>query len=124
MRNMQEDFDRSVAGLAEQGFQRAFWNSRCITISPKDGTRCAIGHMCSKDGDYRILLFRSKIQDEWYQIMKQYGGLVNSPYTLLSHSFSRSMLAAHDNAVSPDDMIKRLRNVAERFDLILPEVLR
>lgn len=126
----QEVFDQSVRGLASQGFVRSQMPIR-KPFSADEALRCAYRSGGQTDSPVRCAV-GWLIPDEKYTpaletnpttgaLAKATGLDFEDPRTIF---FLRELQAAHDFGRSPYDMRERLRDVAFKFDLRLPEVLR
>lgn len=115
----QELYDKAVAGIAAQGFERAGeWittttgrNLKCRYLTD-DGKRCAIGHnLCETNArfyDHQGAGANDVARDMgWEPIPGFYGDLQN----------------AHDASPNPDDMKRNLRSFGQHYDLEVPECL-
>lgn len=113
---IQEMFDKAVRGLHKQGWAQALDDGGCVYQAP-DGKRCAWGHVDESlteraTGSVGILHYlREGLA----------AGLDAVPRGL---SFATALQRAHDcndDRLAPDEMVKRLRVVADQYDLSWPE---
>lgn len=115
----QEIFDKVVAGLASQGFERsvdAESPHRCM-YRGAEGRRCAAGWLIP-DEQYRAGLEKLPVVSA--AVCGVLVGLVGEENIL----FVQALQDVHDNGRTPLSMQDNLRNVAGRYSLELPEVLR
>lgn len=110
-------FDRGCEGLSAQHFRQSAVADNCKYRAP-NGDKCFIGH-CIPDAKYHKSL-------EGYQVnsMNILGVLNVSTCTDEDKAFLQACQVAHDVAHSPDDMKNRLRQVAKRFNLTVPECIK
>ena len=119
----QAAFNRSVKGLASQGFRRSTGNyngaSGCA-YRGRDGRRCALGWLIPDKRYDRAL--ENQVPDYCDELLVAVlGKKTRSTKTI---SFLRYLQEAHDFSESPNDMKMNLRNFAEEHKLKLPKVLR
>lgn len=111
---MQELFNKAVLGLRAQGWERGVGvPGTCVYLNWK-GNRCAYGHMMSVE-------FLGTLHDEdWMMvsecIMDKY---MTAPGREL-REFVSDCQRAHDKSICPDDMERRMRAVAEKYNLTFP----
>jgi hypothetical protein len=117
--NWQEAFDKSVAGLARQGFQRAMRSeTMCAYLAP-NGFKCAVGHL----DDANVL---ADMHGSWDSLNKAGEAQLTPPFPhssevrISSETFMRELQNAHDSATAPAQMRLYLYGVAVRFDLVPP----
>lgn len=109
-RTLQEIFDKSVEGLASQGFRQAMDGDSCMYRSP-DGLKCAAGWL---------------ISDDEYETVVE-GLAANTVFALTD--FSRrathvnDLQQCHDYGKSPELMRSLLRRFARNHRLKLPASL-
>lgn len=104
----QEMFNRVWNGLKAQGFERA-WNSGTIVLIDLLGRKCAAGHLLT---DAELVESNQSLVPAFAYIAARYpesGGLKNA------------LVDCHDCSSCPADMEERLRLVAEKHDLEVPE---
>lgn len=119
----QEAFNKSVAGLASQGFTKSFsmvegykYGEAASCLYRNGDKRCAIGWL---------------ITDEEYLVeFEGYGvdHILSESYELksirdLDERFLERLQMCHDESESPEDMKKRLRAFAGAHNLELPKEL-
>lgn len=123
MRTEQELFDEMVAGLAEQGFERAYdaEEDRCQYVDGA-GRRCAVGQLIPEDAP--DIVWRC---DEGLSVLIDVcreAGMDELAAEFQSHArFLVDAQEAHDNGSCPADMVCALRELAEDYELRIPEVL-
>ncbi len=111
---MQAMFDKSVKGLASQGFERSLHSDgvTCMYNGP-DGTKhCAWGWVDTLPDDAE----GSSVDELEVGLAVKLGPK--------QKQFARMLQRAHDGAGTPERMQKRLRDVAENYGLRLPKVLK
>lgn len=109
----QEIFDKAVAGLASQGFERSVINDDAhidfCAYRGDGGRRCAIGWLIPDE------LYSSAFEGEPVRFLppmiQEFVGYDTYP------AFVEDLWAAHDNSTAPPDMRYRLWKIAERNNL-------
>lgn len=118
----QEIFDKSVAGLASQDFDKCLPNpedsdKRCMYNGP-NGRHCAIGWV--------IEGVQLTDRQERMSINSLFGEVqaVREMLADVNRSFIEELQSAHDSAQAPTLMKQSLTRVAKKYGLTLPDVLR
>lgn len=116
----QEIFDKSVAGLASQGFERAYTEGVGCKYRDYDGRKCAIGWLIPDD-KYNAGLEGCAASTGTPRAaeLRASAGLVD-----VNPDFIRALQRAHDEGRTPKIMREYLIEVARSFKLRLPDVLR
>lgn len=107
-RTEQEIFDLAFNGLRAQGFRKSKGEKGCLYRGP-DGLKCAIGH-CIADSDYRSRFEGGR--DRAFRAAGVSGQLF---------VFAFHLQIAHDASTSPSNMEHRLRELANNYELTIPE---
>ena len=111
---LQDLFNKSVAGLAAQDWQRARDGGVCRY--DVNGLRCAIGQLID-DPETRFWLDRATSLPSW--------GALHDAGTVRGHLDALSRLQdCHDLADDASNMRARLRHYAAFYHLIVPDVLK
>lgn len=108
-------FDTMVNGLASQGFVRSKDHDNCCVYRSPDGLKCAVGHLIPDD---KYVLEMDHGIDYWLGDVMGVIGLAADFYDLLVET-----RFAHDTSIWPDQMKLKLRKIAAKFELQVPEVL-
>lgn len=118
----QEYFNRMVAGLAGQGFERAF-NEKvgsCAYRAP-DGKKCAIGQLIPDDK------YGADLEGPRGPVLERIGALTSEEVDDCDSDgmeFFGDAQGAHDDGYTPDDMKALLLGVGEKYGLEIPPELR
>lgn len=109
----QETFDKIVAGLASQGFERSTNPSglRCFYRGP-GGRKCAAGWLIL-DEAYKPICEGHSVYDACELLGIQIENI----------DFVRMCQRFHDTALNADDLKQSLRRIASNANLTLPESL-
>lgn len=114
----QEAFDRAVAGLASQGFQRATSaGGSCLYMA--GARRCALGWLMPKNLLKRLDRL-NELGTPACQIYAKFGQDVPG-YTI--KDFVAALQLAHDEGITPHTMRHKLINLANLYNLVVPTVL-
>lgn len=113
--NMQETFqaafDRAVAGLAGQGFERSM---------NADGLRCRY----SGDGGRHCAYYYVKPHETFVEGESASEQPHNAGEFMDLLRFYNKLQIAHDWGSTPQEMKRRLRDLAKTYALTIPEVLK
>jgi hypothetical protein len=107
----QDFFNRAVAGLASQGFERAISDGNCA-YRGENGRKCAIGHLMP-DGLYEPR-FENKRAEPFGAV-----GIGSVDF-----QWACELQRTHDLGTDPEHMREHLRYFAVDHELEIPEVLR
>lgn len=109
----QELFNKSVAGLAGQGWQRAIGESGTCLYLTEDGMRCAVGHVLNlSDDELKRLNCGS------------WGRVVDDGLATPDHKdFLIELQRCHDLSSDSTKVISSLLRLARRYALTIPPVL-
>lgn len=117
----QEIFNKVVAGLAAQGFERSVMDDGSCAYRGNDGRKCAAGHLLS-DEHYRPELENKTIAAIGVAAVVVASGVPGHEATVWG--LVGNLQRAHDRGKSPGDMKSRLLNVGYDYGLEIPEVLK
>lgn len=121
--NEQEAYDKSVAGLASQGFVQSkgpdpapSGGARCLYNGP-EGRHCALGWLLV--GLDIPEKYNNSAAFELYQLPDVCRRLDGLPKQFISQ-----LQGAHDTARTPDEMRRNLRRFGQDHGLSVPEAVR
>lgn len=123
--DLQDVFDRSVAGLASQGFTQSLkehCGCRCRYNGP-DGKHCAIGWLLPEGTEEPPTLGEALdvVGIEWRR--RDLGTWQEDYSRETTYSLMAQLQAAHDSGGTPEDMMRHLRRFAHEHNLTLPPSL-
>lgn len=120
----QEIFNKAVAGLASQKFQRSVSdNGRCLYRGP-NGLKCAIGHVVTDEQIAEVVKQIRVYNKDCNENAEGFNGRVFSKTLSASEHFLDNLQSAHDISHNPVGMIHSLRWFAKENELELPEILK
>ncbi len=112
----QEAFDIAYKGLAAQGFRRSIVADESDAMSCRyrgpNGLKCAIGH----------LIPDSLYQPEWDQGLSLHRVISVCGLGSVRLDLINAMQNAHDSCGTPSEMNEQMRELANDFDLTIPQV--
>jgi hypothetical protein len=113
----QEIFNKSVAGLASQGFQPSTSGDMCVYKDDR-GFKCAIGHLIA-DAAYKPSL-EGQVPENALALS---GYLVDGESPADNRHFLDMLQVAHDRSPDASTMKEKLKLFAADFELDVPPEL-
>lgn len=125
--NRQEIFDKCVAGLWGQGFERSMANYnggmlKGCAFRGDESRKCAAGHLID-DAHYDVSMEGHLVREVAKPCLVLDKALIESGISGEDFELVAKLQRAHDNGKSPARMRRNLRDVADFYGLALPKVL-